>query len=376
MEFVASVEAGDVIQLVHSETLTVHSKLFVAERALRILPNRSVDFSGGRGPWALFEVSEGSRSGVTLRVLGHARPNPMYLNATIVDGELVLGSSRCGDDASAQWFFHKVRAEAIPSDGNVFDDAIVLADNQRAFFRDNGFLVIRGVVDSMSVEDARRTINHLLGKGPDAWHTDESGKTKLLPSQDAPILALVRNPSVWTIAQRFLGRGCVAPVGAGQLAVRFPIIASDPKGLESSQTTASQWHVDGMEKSGTGLPFSLLVKVALSDQSQEGNGNFTVFPGSHTNPQLHHWYQLHRQGPSSLQSTAAPVKPDVGMPQQVCLAPGDAVFVHPLLAHCVGRNVSANIRYRSSFVCATRTQRRWVSTLFETLLSSFQTCDV
>ena len=46
------------------------------ESCLRILPNRSVDFKGGRGKWATFVIAARDAAGVALRSVGHGIEKP------------------------------------------------------------------------------------------------------------------------------------------------------------------------------------------------------------------------------------------------------------------------------------------------------------
>jgi ectoine hydroxylase-related dioxygenase (phytanoyl-CoA dioxygenase family) len=131
----------------------------------------------------------------------------------------------------------------------------------------------------------------------------------------------------------------------GQLALRAPVLHVTPDKEEKKAGT--QWHIDGMD-TGKHSPFSLLVGVALSDQSQPDCGNLIAFPGSH-----HSLHPLLREqvdtGSGLFSNQAATGKPCLTGSQQILLQPGDAVLLHQKVAHRIGINCSPNIRYQTYF---------------------------
>ena len=113
----------------------------------------------------------------------------------------------------------------------------------------------------------------------------------------------------------------------------------------------TNYHLDGQANaSGARFPdhFSLLVAVAVSDQTEADSGQFTVFPGSHTRswhayPEVKLLANASKRSGASAATTTTTKRtlPDLGAPHAVHLAPGDAVLAHPLLAHRGGRNYNA-----------------------------------
>jgi ectoine hydroxylase-related dioxygenase (phytanoyl-CoA dioxygenase family) len=105
-----------------------------------------------------------------------------------------------------------------------------------------------------------------------------------------------------------------------------------------------------MEK-GRAYPFSLLVGVFLNDTLEAGAGQFTVFPGSH----LYLAKVVAERGEGVLygeQSPAfhlPPLPPHCSKPVELMVKAGDAVLVHPLLAHRVGLNYSPHVRHACFF---------------------------
>lgn len=79
-----------------------------------------------------------------------------------------------------------------------------------------------------------------------------------------------------------------------------------------------------------------MVGVALVDIDTECMGNFTVFPKSHVS---RNWksYPIEKQSKTL---------PNLGTPTKVSLKAGDAVFVHVLLAHRGGKNISDKRDYQ------------------------------
>ncbi|CAE7281053.1 Rab35 [Symbiodinium natans] len=329
------------------------------QTCLRILPNRSVDRKGGRGPWATFAIAARDAAGIALRSLGHGTEQPAYLAANTDNGFVATTSLQ---DPSSRWLF---QPEHVASPFDSFD----LTEHEYDTFARDGFVIVKGAVPNERVEDALRCINNLLGKGPAAWVVDPDAPTapgeapthKLPPLGHPSIMELVSHTCLGAAVQRLL-RGLPVQPGAGQLAVRFPVtdrLESFGDGVLTDAAyrvvhrddSTQQFHIDGMGKESP-LPFSLLCKIGLSDQTSQHCGNFTIFPGSHRNPDVIRWFFAHLSGNEG--TAPKPPRPEVGEPLQVRLAPGDAVLVHPYLCHRVGTNTSPNVRYSVIFRFRTR----------------------
>jgi len=278
-------------------------------------------------------------------------------------------------DANSFLFFDPAAAEAV-----------LPADKRRAFARD-GFITLDRAVARRVVDAARHFVNNLLGKGPGAWEEDpeasagstDGPKFKLKHGNHHTLLATIYQSTVSSAIQQLMGgQGSANAVGGAQLAIRFPVDNSVPKpsddaapGGNIARGTAAYgepapiavqhcgqqgWHIDGMGREKM-LPFGLLVLVALSDQSEEGHGNFTVWPGEHRNPAVRTWYHSGRGVRPSNEAEVtqeqrarfaefAARKPRLAStPTQVLLKAGDVALVHPLLPHSVGVNTSPDPRY-------------------------------
>ena len=343
-------EADPALEAFNFEILKDDEPVTLAETCLRILPSRSVDGQGGRGKWATFIITARDSAGVALRVLGHCQ-EPAYLT----DKENNFAAAPSCDDPASRWFF-----QPVPVD-RPFDSFNLAEEEYTAFARD-GFVILKNVVPPNLVDDALMFVNNFMGKGPSAWVVDadattESGegpKMRLPPSSHPSVMQLVTGTCIHAAAERLLGSGRVVVPGSGALAIRFPVTdrlerfgdkltEASYKVVHRDDSTA-QFHIDGAGKESP-LPFSLLCKVALSDQTALHCGNFTVFPGSHRNPEVIHWY-FAQMGKKPV---PAPVRPAVGEPLQVRLAVGDAVLVHPYLCHRIGTNTSPHVRYSVIF---------------------------
>mmetsp|Transcript_56312 Transcript_56312/g.134368 ORF Transcript_56312/g.134368 Transcript_56312/m.134368 type:complete len:452 (-) Transcript_56312:134-1489(-) len=333
------------------------------QTCLRIQRDRSVDGKGFRGPWATFVVSardESGPRGVSLRSVGHVE-EPAFL----ADGGEDFVASASSDDPASRWLFQSVH---VPRPFEDFD----LTPQQYEAFARCGFMILKGAVPTEYVNGALRYINHLIGQGPDSWVVDldsptepgEPPKLKLPSSRHPSIEALVTRTCLGVAVQRLLQ----SPFGTGgaQLAVRFPVTdlleSVDGKLTEAAykvvhrDDSTEQFHIDGTGRESP-LPFSVLLKVALSDQTSQHCGNFTVFPASHRNSEVIRWYfgQISATKGVGTRAEAGagqppkPPKPAIGPPLQLQLAPGDAVLAHPYLCHRPGTNTSAHIRYSAFF---------------------------
>jgi hypothetical protein len=219
-----------------------------------------------------------------------------------------------------------------------------LTPQQVQQYRTDGFVKLPGVVPAEVWKAARRAINAGLGASgidPEKLPTYRS-QTYLPELQNTDAIRDLYNATpITSIMESLVGAGKVAPVGGGQIALRFPSAGGEvrPPGA----------HIDGMYSPNNGVPkgtihnFTALVGVFLSDVPEEGCGNFTVWPGSH----LKHAEHFRENGSQSLLGGMPPV--DIGPPHQVTARAGDAVIAHYLLGHGVAGNVSPDVRYAIFF---------------------------
>lgn len=334
---------------------------------LRIKQNGTVDFEGGRGPWAQFLIESADSAGSTtaaahtsvrIKSAGHQERHArdLYLNAT---PEGLVASNEPGG------VFALVPASAAThpdteADGPMAPPGYVLSDEQKQTFMRDGVLVLRGLVPPLLVDEALRAINARLGAGSGAWGRDESGEESLdyagLGRSPALTNLLARSPAIG-VAESLLGRLRRAHRPSAQIALRFPL---DPDRAHAVPPKGDgQWHIDGMRKDSSMSPFQLLLGVALSSQPNDDCGNLHVWPGEHrrTFEAVRAMRATRLAEPA--RTRAGSESEDVWLGhrpamlhegcQQVHLEPGDVVLAHQKTPHRIGLNRSPHIRYQAYF---------------------------
>ena len=227
------------------------------------------------------------------------------------------------------------------------------AEQREALLRD-GYAAVPRVVPAAPLAAALRAINHSLGQGLPPADLPVFRSRSFCPElQRAPvILDLLRATPAWLLAESLLGEGRVEGVRSGQIALAFP---------QTEAPEAPYPHLDGLHTPTNGVPagevrsFTLLVGVILSEVTGPGEGNLTVWPGSH---RLYESY-FRDKGPQSLLGGMPPIAlPD---PVEVTGSVGDVVLCHYQLAHAVGANTSPHVRYAVYFRLKSRGHdgRRW-----------------
>ena len=215
------------------------------------------------------------------------------------------------------------------------------AEQREALLRD-GYATVPGVVSAAPLAAALRAINHSLGQGLPPADLPVFRSRSFCPElQRAPvILDLLRATPAWLLAESLLGEGRVEGVRSGQIALAFP---------QTEAPEAPYPHLDGLHTPTNGVPagevrsFTLLVGVILSDVTGPGEGNLTVWPGSH---RLYESY-FRDKGPQSLLGGMPPIA--LPAPVEVTGSAGDVVLCHYQLAHAVGANTSPHVRYAVYF---------------------------
>ena len=230
-----------------------------------------------------------------------------------------------------------------------------MRDQLRVAFARDGFAVVPDAVDREHVDAALRPINHWLGTEFDPANQGTYASRTYAPELTGgrAILDLLLETGGFEIAQSLVGRPLVRPHDS-QIALRFPRLP----GIALERP----WpHIDGVASGANGVPndgkvhnFTILVGVLLSDLPQAGNGNFTVWPGSHRTTAS--WFAengtrvadaeafLREMGELGLASAQA---------VEVTGHVGDLVLAHHLLLHAGGPNGGPNIRYAVFFRLST-----------------------
>jgi Phytanoyl-CoA dioxygenase (PhyH) len=221
-----------------------------------------------------------------------------------------------------------------------------LSQEEVTFFKENGYLIKRGILDRALMERARETMwggapaqlqrdNPTTWVGPFQEKSDDRESVRYeytwkyrAPGKEAWMVQLLpKNPVVWAIAEQLLG------VGQVQAPERVRgIYAILPEGNKPDHPY--RCHVDQH-------PFHLGV-VAYIDTVQPNGGGFTVWPGSHR--QFYPTFATQH----TFTPTAATQTVMAQVNQQAYVdchgEAGDVVFWHHRLGHSAGHNRSNRLR--------------------------------
>ncbi|HEY5210785.1 MAG TPA: phytanoyl-CoA dioxygenase family protein [Stellaceae bacterium] len=228
----------------------------------------------------------------------------------------------------------------------------MLSAARKAEFAERGFIVLRGAVPAALVAAARDKIDRSLAAdasiGRNRWFADNSFCPDLV--RDPTIVALLRGTSLLSAVEELFGAPDSARVNdSAQIALRFPDMRAEPG--------HGGPHIDGFPAGtnqvapGEVWRQTALVGVYLSAAAAE-MGNFVVWPGS---PRRIAAFMRDRDAPVFLRAQgaeallAAAMSIDLGAPEPLIVAPGDAVIAHHLLAHSVAWNLSLRLRYAVYF---------------------------
>ncbi|MGH3403976.1 MAG: phytanoyl-CoA dioxygenase family protein [Streptosporangiaceae bacterium] len=207
-----------------------------------------------------------------------------------------------------------------------------ITEQHRAAFREQGFVVIPGVLDDALLATAREHVAALLAAEPAG--AELTGPYFLWPRFGAaghPLLDVYRESGIERLAAGLLRPDLpVREPGFAQLATTIPPWPHRPGGP----------HVDGLTpKPPDGRPgtFSLLAGIWLTDQSRPHQGNLWIWPGTH----LRFGAYLAERGADALgrvEEMRPGPYPDVelGEPVQATGPAGSVLFAHYLLAHNIG----------------------------------------
>lgn len=222
-----------------------------------------------------------------------------------------------------------------------------LTRKQKLTFHEQGYLVIPGVVPRMMVDAALHAINHSLGQ--EGMNKEELPVLRSRSycreiQKEAVITDLLNRTPLFPLVESLVGEGNLQPVGAGQIALRFPnplfTDVSEPRG-----------HLDGLGSGLNGLDpgsysrsFTALAVVLLSDLPGPDSGNFTVWPGTHR------FFETHfREHGHEMLAEGMPKVPLPTGPHPITGRAGDAVITHHQLVHTAAPNASPHIRYAAIF---------------------------
>lgn len=207
-----------------------------------------------------------------------------------------------------------------------------ISDQQRAAFRDQGYLVVPGVLDAWRIAEGRQIVAAMLEREPiPDGHTGFHFLWPRLSPGGHRLLDFYRAIGLSELARQLLRADLdVDDPEFGQVALTIPPFHHRPGGP----------HVDGVtptKPDGWPGTFSLLAGVWLTDQAQEDRGNLWIWPRTH----LRFGRYLAERGAEALlridDMNPGPY-PDVelGSPVQVTGPAGSVLFAHYLLGHNIG----------------------------------------
>jgi hypothetical protein len=219
--------------------------------------------------------------------------------------------------------------------------ASVLTEEQRRSLREDGYLLLPGLIPRARVDEALFTINQALGSaGIDPAQLPGFRARTFTPElvRHPALLGLYAGGPLEAVAEAAMGAGCVRAPSEAQIALRFP-----------GNGGAAVPHIDGISSPLNGVPpgtlyhFTALAAVFLSDVTEPDRGNFTVWPGSHRLVERH----LRERGVAAIVDRF----PDLplGPPRPIVARAGDALLAHYQLAHGIAPNRGPHIRYATFF---------------------------
>jgi hypothetical protein len=213
----------------------------------------------------------------------------------------------------------------------------MITGQMRESFREQGFVVVPGVLSPEQLETGRKVVARMLEKEPPA--EDHVGAYFLWPRLEAgrhPLLDLYRDARIADLAGELLR----------------PDLGIDEPDFAQVATTIPPWphrpggpHVDGLNPpapDGTPYTFTMLAGIWLTDQQQLDRGNLYAWPGTH----LRFGAYLKERGADALarvdEMNEGPYpKIDLGEQIQVTGPAGSVLFAHYLLAHNIGGHSGA-----------------------------------
>jgi hypothetical protein len=225
----------------------------------------------------------------------------------------------------------KLDSAGLPGGDGVGAMAVVTKESVAAF-RDQGYVVIPGVLDQAMLARGRGLAGAVLAADPPP--DGHAGPYFLWPRFGAgghELLDFYRGAGLGPLARGLLRDGLdVAEPDFAQLATTLPPWPHRPGGP----------HVDGLTPPASdGRPgtFSMLAGVWLTDHCLPDQGNLYVWPGTH----LRFGSYLAERGADAL-SRVEEMNPgpypdiELGEPVQATGPAGSVLFAHYLLAHNIG----------------------------------------
>ena len=214
----------------------------------------------------------------------------------------------------------------------------LLAEQEIAFFRVNGYVIKRAAVESDLVARCRDAVwaNTPEDRGdrstwPDGAHAvyrSGADDDNFSPwAAEGAFVELRDHESLLGVARQLLGADQTEIPVPGYVMLRFPSngeIWSPPGG----------GHIDSNDGNSFGA-------ATLIDEVRPRGGGYTVWPGTHL--MFHHYFRTHDVR-KPLPGGYGAVPWPLGGGIEFTGSPGDVCYVHPWLVHTVGHNVNDNVR--------------------------------
>lgn len=237
-------------------------------------------------------------------------------------------------------------------------DSVITAADRRTF-RDQGFVVIPGVLSAAQIGRGLSLAEDLLDAEPvPLGYAGQLARWPSFGPEGHPLLDFYRDIGLARLATGLVREGLpLTEPSAAQLAVTVPTYRHRPGGP----------HLDGITPplpGGTPGTFALLAGVWLTDQSQPDLGNLYVWAGTH----LRAGAFLAEHGADLLtrpdELRPGPYPPvDLGEPRQATGPAGSILLAHYLLAHNIGGHFGPpEAEWRRTFyyrVSAAGHRERW-----------------
>jgi len=210
-------------------------------------------------------------------------------------------------------------------------NCVISATDRRAF-REQGYVVIPGVLSAGQIDRGRVLAQDLLDAEPvPRGYCGQLARWPRFGSGGHPLLDFYRDIGLARLASGLVHEDLpLQEPGAAQLAVTVPTYRHRPGGP----------HLDGITPplpDGTPSTFTLLAGVWLTDQSKPDRGNLYLWPGTHLRAGA--FFAEHGAGlltrPDQLGPGPYP-RVALGQATQATGPAGSVLFTHYLLAHNIG----------------------------------------
>ncbi len=214
---------------------------------------------------------------------------------------------------------------------------------QKLHFIEEGYVVARGVVPQLMINEALRAINNHLGDegmNPDDLPIMRSQTYCRPVTTSIPVTDLANRTPLHPLAESLIGEGNLGEQGYGQIGLRFPSPIATSPGEPRGHLDGIGSGLNGHDKGTYVRGFTALAVVMLNDLPEPFSGNFTVWPRTHTMFEEH----FKEHGPDVLLNGQPDIE-DPLPPVQITGKAGDVCFAHHQLKHSAAPNASANIRY-------------------------------